>query len=212
MRAVGTGLCEATTAVSSPIAAAGSNGGWRLPHCARPARRAASMIEPMPRILNWCRLSSLVLFLVVLPVTDASAAGILSEADLRKVDEIRLQFQSLLTDLVQTSKRGDLVGGDSECLKAATQELLQISGELSSYEYLMTIEKEMKDVGDDSPVRGAIRFAVEKSSSLLTIERGRFIQLSDQCRRSLTSYGKTQDALRVIDTTIGLLNSIQLRP
>jgi hypothetical protein len=70
----------------------------------------------------------------------------------------------------------------------------------------------MKDVGDDSPVRGAIRFAVEKSSSLLTIERGRFAQLSDQCRRSLTSYGKTQDALRVIDTTIGLLNSIQLRP
>jgi hypothetical protein len=46
----------------------------------------------------------------------------------------------------------------------------------------------------------------------LTIERGRFVQLSDQCRRSLTSYGKTQDALRVIDTTIGLLNSIQLRP
>jgi hypothetical protein len=210
MRAVGTGLCEATTAVSSPIAAAGSNGGWRLPHCASPARRAASMIES--RILNWRRLSSLVLFLIVLPVTNASPAGILSEADLKKVDEIRLQFQSLLTDLVQTSKRGDLVGADSDCLKAATQELLQISGELSSYEYLMTIEKEMKDVGDDSPVRGAIRFAVEKSSSLLTIERGRFIQLSDQCRRSLTSYGKTQDALRVIDTTIGLLNSIQLRP
>ena len=170
------------------------------------------MIESLPRILDWRRLLSLVLILIILPMTEASRAAVLSEADLRKVDEIRLQFQVLLSDLVQTSKRGDLVGVDSDCIKETTKELLQISGELSSYEYLMTIEKEMKDVGDDSSVRGAIKFAVEKSSSLLTIERGRMAQLSDQCRRFLISYGKTLDAVRVIDTTIGILNSIQLRP
>jgi hypothetical protein len=91
------------------------------------------------------------------------------------------------------------------------RELLQISEELSSYEYLITIEKELKDFGDNSPVQGVVKFAVEKSNTILTNERKRLVQLSDRCSRSQLAFGKTQQALQFIDTTSNLLSSIQAR-
>ena len=114
-------------------------------------------------------------------------------------------------DLVQTSKRTDLSSGDADCIKSTIRELLQISEELSSYEYLITMEKDMADFGDNNPMRGIVKFAVEKSNTILTSERKRLAQLSDQCARFPLSAGKTRQALQFIDTTANILSSIDVR-
>ena len=129
----------------------------------------------------------------------------------KKVEDIKPLFQNLMGDLVQTSKRPDISSGDAECIKSTIRELLQISDELSSYEYLITIEKEMTDFGDNNPMRGIVKFAVEKSNTILVSERKRLAQLSDQCTRFPLSFGKTQQALQFIDITTGILDSIRVR-
>jgi hypothetical protein len=159
---------------------------------------------------GWIR--SLVLGLGILALAPGvSSSSVLSESDFKKVEEIKPLFESLLGDLVQTSKRSDISSGDADCIMSTIRELLQISEELSSYEYLITIEKEMTDFGDDSPVQGVVKFAIEKSSKILTDERKRLTQLSDRCSRFPLAFGKTQQALQFIDTTTNLLNSIQMR-
>jgi hypothetical protein len=148
-------------------------------------------------------------FAIILFATHVSSSGVLSESDFKKVEDIKPLFQNLMGDLVQTSKRSDISSGDADCIKSTIQELLQISEELSSYEYLITIEKEMTDFGENNPIRGVVRFAVDKSNTILTSERKRLVQLSDQCARFPLSFGKTQQALKFIDATTGILNSIQ---
>jgi hypothetical protein len=150
-----------------------------------------------------------VAMLVLAP--DVSRSGVLSENDFKKVEAIKPLFQNLMGDLVQTSKRSDISSGDVECVISTIRELLQISEELSSYEYLITIEKEMTDFGDNSPVKGVVKFAIEKSNTILAEERKRLVQLSDRCSRFPLAFGKTQQALQFIDTTTNLLNSIQVR-
>ena len=140
-----------------------------------------------------------------------SSGGVLNESDFRKVEAIKPLFQNLMGDLVQTLKRPDISTGDAECINSTVRELLQISEELSSYEYLITIEKEITDFGDNSPVKGVVKFAIEKSSTILIEERKRLVQLSDRCSRFPLAASKTQAALQFIDTTTGLLNSIQVR-
>ena len=142
---------------------------------------------------------------------DVSSSGVLTESDFQKVETIKPLFQNLMGDLVQTLKRPDLSTGDADCINSTVRELLQISEELSSYEYLITIEKEITDVGDNSPVKGVVKFAIEKSNTILTEERKRLAQLSDRCSRFPLAFGKTQAALQFIDTTTNLLNSIQVR-
>jgi hypothetical protein len=141
----------------------------------------------------------------------ASLSGVLSESDFKKVEAIKPLFQNLMVDLVQTSKRSDISSGDVDCVMSTIRELLQISEELSSYEYLITIEKEMTDFGENSPVKGVVKFAIEKSNTILAEERKRLLQLSDRCVRFPLAFGKAQQALQFIDTTTNLLNSIQVR-
>ena len=150
-----------------------------------------------------------VAMLVLAP--DVSRGGVLSESDFKKVEAIKPLFQNLMGDLVQTSKRSDISSGDVDCVMSTIRELLQISEELSSYEYLITIEKEVTDFGDNSPVKGVVKFAIEKSNTILAEERKRLVQLSERCSRLPLAFGKTQQALQFIDTTTNLLNSIQVR-
>ena len=159
------------------------------------------------RWIGWLLLGCLGLMLA----PSVASSGVLSESDLKKVEDIRPLFQNLMADLVQTSKRPDISTADADCITSTIRELLQISEELSSYEYLITIEKEVKDFGDNSPVQGVVKFAVEKSNTILTDERKRLVQLSDRCSRSQLAFGKTQQALQFIDTTSNLLGSIQSR-
>jgi hypothetical protein len=158
---------------------------------------------------GWMRSLSFALAITLL-ATNASS-GVLTESDFRKVEDIKPLFQNLMGDLVQASKRSDISSGDADCIKSTIRELLQISEELSSYEYLITIEKEMTDFGDNNPMRDVVKFAVEKSNTILASERKRLAQLSDQCTRFPLSFGKTQQALQFIDTTTNILNSIQVR-
>lgn len=163
---------------------------------------------------RWCRrwTRSLALGAAMLALAPAIAgSGVLSESDFKKVEAIKPLFQNLMGDLVQTLKRPELSASDAECINSTMRELLQISEELSSYEYLITIEKEIADVGDDGPVKGVVKFAIEKSNTILTEERKRLAQLSDRCSRSPLAFGKTQAAIQFIDTTTGLLSSIQVR-
>ena len=148
---------------------------------------------------------------ILLLAPGVCSSGVLTESDLKKVEDIKPLFQNLMGDLVQTSKRSDISSGDADCVKSTIRELLQISDELSSYEYLITIEREMTDFGDNNPMRGIVKFAAEKSNSILANERKRLAQLSDQCARFPLSFGKTQQALQFIDTTTSVLNSIQAR-
>jgi hypothetical protein len=148
---------------------------------------------------------------IVLFGTSASSSGVLTENDVKRVEAIKPLFQSLMVDLVETSKRPDISGGDADCVKSTIGELTQISDELSSYEYLITIEKEMTEFGENNPMRGIVKFAVEKSNTILTGERKRLTQLSDRCTNFPLSFGKTQEAIRVIDTTTSILNAIHER-
>lgn len=148
---------------------------------------------------------------VVLVATATCGAGVLSQSDFQKVQDLRPMFLNLMGDLVQTAQRTDISSADAQCVKATIQELTQISQELSSYEYLITIEKDLSGGGDDSPVREVVKFAINQSNSILSTERKRMIQLSDQCARLPLSFGKTQQALQFIDATSGILNAIQPR-
>jgi len=162
------------------------------------------------RCQRWMRSLGLGVAMLAL-APDVSSSGVLNESDFRKVETIKPLFQNLMGDLVQTLKRPDLSTGDADCINSTVRELLQISEELSSYEYLITIEKEITDFGDNSPVKGVVKFAIEKSNTILTDERRRLAQLSDRCSRFPLAFGKTQAALQFIDTTTNLLNSIQVR-
>jgi hypothetical protein len=141
----------------------------------------------------------------------SSAAGVLSETDFKQAESLRPLFANLMTDLVQTSKRPDLPSGDAACINSTVRELLQISDELASYEYLITMQKDLTEVGDDNSTRGVVKFAVDKTSIILSNERKRLVGLSEQCAKYPVGLGKAQEALKVIDATTGILISIRER-
>jgi hypothetical protein len=152
-----------------------------------------------------------VCLLAALMVPTATRAGVLSEEDLRMTETLRPLFANLMNDLVQTARRSDVAGGDVSCINSTIQELLQISGELASYEYLIAMDKDMTGFGDKNPMRDIVKFAADKSNAILTSERKRLVQLSDQCARFPTASSKTQQVLQVIDTTTGILTAIRDR-
>jgi hypothetical protein len=142
---------------------------------------------------GWLALPGLALLLLA---PGASSGGVISDSDMHKVEAIKPLFVMLMGDLVQTSKRTDISSADAECIKSTIRELMQISDELSSYEYLITMEKDMTDFGDHNPMQDVVKFAIDKS---------------DQCTRFPVSSAKTQEALQFIDTTTGILQSIHPR-
>ncbi|MCS3727930.1 hypothetical protein [Bradyrhizobium betae] len=142
---------------------------------------------------------------------NAGLAGVLSQADLKKVEDLRPMFAGLMGDLVQTAKRPDISAVDVDCVKSTMQNLVEISQELSSYEYLITIEKELTNVSENDPTRDVVRFAIDQSTNILASQRRKIAQLPDQCTRSTLALAKSQQALQVVDTTAGILGSIRSR-
>jgi hypothetical protein len=136
-------------------------------------------------------------------------AGVLSESDFRQAESLKPLFANLMNDLVETAKRPEISSGDAGCINSTIRELLQISDELASYEYLITMEKDLTDFGDENPMRDIVKFAVDKTSTILTSERKRLVQLSDQCTKYPLGQGKTQQAVTIIDKTTGILASIR---
>lgn len=149
--------------------------------------------------------------LALLVATNMCAAGVLSQAELKKVEDLRPMFAGLMGDLVQTAKRPDISAVDADCVKSTIQGLVEISQELSSYEYLITIEKELTNVSDNDPTRDVVKFAIDQSTNILASQRKKIAQLPDQCARSALALAKSQQALQVVDTTAGVLGSIRSR-
>jgi hypothetical protein len=187
-------------------AAAGTRGLGRLAEMLRSfaARRRALLPGATMRLL-------VPALLIAAISADPARARVLNEGDFERISQIKTSFEAVVSDMMLSSRRPDLSGGDSDCIKSAVQELLQISNELSSYEYLITIEKQMGDFGDDSAMRGILRFAVDKAIKILETNRRRLTQLSEQCARFPHSAGKTQQAIQFIDTTAAILQSLQPR-
>lgn len=141
----------------------------------------------------------------------ACCAGILSENDFRQAESLKPLFANLMNDLVETAKRPEVSSGDAGCINEIIREFLQVSDELASYEYLITMEKDLTDFGDNNPMRGIVKFAIDNSSMILMSQRKRLVQLSEQCTKYPLAQGKTQQAVNVIDKTTGILASIRAR-
>jgi len=139
----------------------------------------------------------------------ASNGGVLAESDLHNVESLRPLFANLMNDLAETARRSDVAAGDVNCINSTIQELLQISDELASYEYLIAMDKDISGFSEKNPMRDLVKFAADKSSAILTSERKRLVQLSDRCVHFTVAAGKTQQALQVIDTTTGILVAIR---
>jgi hypothetical protein len=139
------------------------------------------------------------------------AARVLTEEDLEQVSQIKTSFTKVASDIVQSLRRPDISSGDSECINSTLRELKQISEELASYEYLITIETQISDFGDDAAMRGILRFAVDRAISILEAERRRLSQLVDQCSRFPLAAAKTRDAVQFIDRTAAILKSLRPR-
>ena len=161
---------------------------------------------PLRRTVLGAAVAAVLLF----PAT--SKAGVLSETDLRRVEALKPLFANLMNDLSQTAKRPDVAAADINCVNSTIQELLQISDELASYEYLIAMDRDIKDFDDNNPMRDLVKFAADKSSTILISERKRLVQPSDQCARSPVASSKNQETLQVIDTTNSVLTSIRDRP
>ena len=144
-------------------------------------------------------------------LSSVCCAGVLSESDFRQAEGLKPLFANLMKDLIETAKRPDVSGGDAGCINSTIRELLQISDELASYEYLITMEKDLTDFGDKNPMRDIVKFAVDKSSTILISERRRLVQISERCTKYPLGQGKIEQAVTIIDTTTGILASIRAR-
>jgi hypothetical protein len=144
-------------------------------------------------------------------IPTASNGGVLAESDLQKVNSLKPLFANLMNDLTQAARRSDVGAGDANCINSVIQELLQISDELASYEYLIALDKDISGFGEKDPMHGLVKFAADKSSAILTSERKRLGQLSDQCSHFPVASSKTQQALQVIDSTTNILTAIRDR-
>jgi len=151
------------------------------------------------------------LLVAALLLPAVSLGGVLSENEMQKVEALRPLFANLMNDLSQAARRSDLAAGDVNCINSTIQELLQISDELASYEYLIAMDKDISGFDEKNPMRGIVKFAADKSSAILTSERKRLVQLSEQCSRFPVGSSKTQQAIQVIDTTAGILGGIRDR-
>ena len=154
--------------------------------------------------------------LVVLLLTTSIAplpahARVLSDADLDRIASIKKLSIDVMTDITTASRRSDLSQADSDCVKSTLRSLTQIADELQSYEYLITIESQLKDFGDDNSVRGILRFAVENALKILDTERRHLGEISDQCARSPVSADKARQATQFIESTEQVLKSLQPR-
>ena len=161
------------------------------------------------------RLAGLLGILAILLVTAAlpflAHARVLNAVDLERIAAIRKLSIEVMTDVTMLSRRPDLSAADSDCVKSTLRSLMQVSAELQSYEYLITIEGELKDFEDDNAMRGILRFAVENALKILDTERKRLGEISDQCARYPISSAKARQATQFIESIAGILKSIQPR-
>ena len=144
-------------------------------------------------------------------VQHGADARVLTEADLERISSIKQLSTDVMTDISMISRRPDLSQTDGDCIRSTLRSLTQIAGELQSYEYLITIEGQLKDFDDDNALRGVLRFAVDNALKILETERRRLADVSDLCSRSPLSADKARQAKQFIESTQTILRSLQPR-
>ena len=149
--------------------------------------------------------------LVVATFSSSAPARVLEDGDLARIARIKPSFIEVMTDVSQLLQRPDLSNADGECIRSTLRALMQISEELRTYEYLITIEGELSDFGDDNTMRSILRFAVENALKILENERRRLGEISEQCSRYPLAAGKTRQAVQFIEGTAAILRSIRPR-
>jgi hypothetical protein len=138
-------------------------------------------------------------------------ARVLEDKDFEKISEVKTLFLNLTGDIAQSLQVAGISAGEVNCMKRTLQDLALTSDELGSYEYLITIESQMDDFGDDRALKDILRYAVARALDVLETERKHLDQLSDQCSRFPLSVAKTRQAVQFIDATTAILNSIRPR-
>jgi hypothetical protein len=174
-------------------------------HAHRPQTTGAT------RLASWLLVAALTVFVTAQGLVEAR---VLEQKDLEIIAQIKASatsLKSLMIDMGQSLTRLDLSSAESECLKSALGDLQQISQELASYEYLLTIETEIPDFDDDNAMKEILRFAVDNAISILDTEHKRLNQLLDNCSRFPLSAGKTQQAMQFIDRITTILKSVRPR-
>jgi hypothetical protein len=175
--------------------------------------RATRQRIARPKTASLFRASAgVVAFVLGMNLVQFSAeARVLSDADLEKIASVKKLSIDVMTDITMLSRRPDLSQADSDCVKSTLRSLTQITDELQSYEYLITIEGQLKDFDDDKSVRGILRFAVENALKILDTEHRHLGEISDQCARNPISADKARQATQFIDSTVSVLKSLQPR-
>jgi hypothetical protein len=175
--------------------------------------RAVRLRVSGPRTASLFRASTgaAALLLAIILGQTATNARVLSDADLDKIMSIKKLSMDVMTDIATVSRRPDLSQADSDCVKSTLRSLMEIGGELQSYEYLITVESQLKDFDDDNSVRGILRFAVENALKILDTEHKRLDEISVQCAHNPVSADKARQATQFIDSTVSVLKSLQPR-
>jgi hypothetical protein len=138
-------------------------------------------------------------------------ARVLSDADIERISSIKKLSVDVMTDITMTSRRPDLSQADGDCVKSTLRALMQVADELQSYEYLITIESQLKNFDDDKAVREILRFAVQNALQVLDTAHRHLDEISSQCSRNPLPLDKNKQATQFVDTTASLLKSLQPR-
>jgi len=173
--------------------------------------RAACMSIYRPRSAALVQAGMVAFLLGVIIAPFSANARVLSDADLDRISSVKKLSIDVMTDITVMSRRPDLSQAESDCVKSTLRSLTQIAEELQSYEYLITIESQLKDFDDDESMRGVIRFAVENALKILEAERKHLGEITDQCARNPISADKARQATQFIESTEAVLKSLQPR-
>ncbi len=93
-------------------------------------------------------------------------ASALNDRDIENVSQIERSFRSVMRELTEALQSPNVVPAETECIRNTLQDLAQASDELSKYEYLITIEKQIRDSGNDDAMKDVVKFAIDKRSML----------------------------------------------
>lgn len=162
------------------------------------------------RFVTWTATAVIIALLSTAALQHVAQARVLTQADLERISSIKQLSTDVMTDIAMISRRPDLSQTDGDCIRSTLRSLTQIAGELQSYEYLITIESNLKDFDDDA-LRGVLRFAVDNALKILETERQRLSDVPDQCARSQLSADKARQAKQFIESTQAVLRSLQPR-
>ena len=135
-------------------------------------------------------------------------ASALNDRDIENVSQIERSFRSVMRELTEALQSPNVVPAETECIRNTLQDLAQASDELSKYEYLITIEKQIRDSSDNDATKDVVKFAIDKTLEILNIERRHMTRLSDQCSRFPMYSGQNKRAVQFIDSTMTTLQSI----